>query len=232
MCNKNLTIPFTISLETIPYLWKQSDVLILLVDLDNYDTFNMDYLDRVEMEHFEGLQTSYFKKRYTVSRTVLKHILCSILNERSASDISTYKDGHGRVFIRNHNELYICISYTASAVALAVSKVEVGIDIEFGRTLNLKNTLKYLREKPSFMDEPVSETDLLNEWTLKEAYCKFSNKNMISNLNKDLDLSNVSHSSYILDNKYIFSVITRSDSHIISINRLKKIAATGNEYFR
>ncbi len=223
MCNKNLTIPFPISLEHIPYLWERSDVLILLVDLDNYDTFNTDCLGRIEMEHLEGLQTSYFKKRYTVSRTVLKHILCSILNERSTSDISTYKDGHGRVCIHNHNELYICISYTESIAAFAISKIEVGIDIELGRTLALKNTLKYLREKPSFTDEPLSKTDLLKTWTLKEAYYKFSNKNMLPNLNKDLDLSSVSHSSYVLDNKYIFSVITRSDSHIININRLQKI---------
>ena len=223
MCNKNLTIPFPISLEHIPYLWQRSDVLILLVDLDNYSTFNTDFLDRIEMEPLEGLQTSYFKKRYTVSRTVLKHILCSVLSERSASEISTYKDGHGKVCIRNHNELYICISYTESLQPLQYQRVEVGIDIELGRTLALKSTLKYLRDKPSFTDEPVSETDFLKIWTLKEAYYKFSNKNMLPNLNKELDLSNVSHSTFVLDNKYIFSVITRSDSHTININRLQKI---------
>ena len=77
--------------------------------------------------------------------------------------------------------------------------------------------------KPSFTDEPLSETDLLKTWTLKEAYYKFSNKNMLPNFNKDLDLSSVSHSSYVLDNKYIFSVITHSDSHTLNINRLQKI---------
>ena len=228
MCNKNLTIPFPISLEHIPYLWERSDVLILLVDLDNYDTFNTDCLGRIEIEHLEGLQTSYFKKRYTVSRMVLKHILCSILNERSASDISTYKDGNGRVCIHNHNEMYICISYTENIAALAISKVEVGIDIELGRTLALKNTLKFLREKSSFTDKPLSKTDILKTWTLKEAYCKFSNKNMLPNLNKYLNLSSVSHSSYFLDNKYIFSVITHSGSHILNINHLQKIDCNWN----
>lgn len=228
MCNKNLTINFSISLEHIPYLWEQSDILIILIDLDNYDKFNTDYLDRIEMEYLEGLQTSYFKKRYIVSRTVLKHILCSILHERSASDISTYKNGNGRVCIHNHNEMYICISYTENIAVLAISKVEVGIDIELGRTLALKNTLKFLREKPSFTDKPLSKTDILKTWTLKEAYCKFSNKNMLPNLNKDLNLSSVSHSSYFLDNKYIFSVITHSGSHILNINHLQKIDCNWN----
>ncbi|RPJ72968.1 MAG: hypothetical protein EHM20_12990 [Alphaproteobacteria bacterium] len=223
MFNENLKLPFPVSLEHIPYLWQHSDVLIFLVDLDDYSTFNTGYLNRIELESLERLQTSHFKKRYIISRTVLKHILCNVTGELSASGISTYRDGHGKVCIRNHNELYICISYTESLAALAISKVEVGIDIELGKKLSLKSNLKNLRTKSSCTDEPASETDLLKIWTLKEAYSKFSNKNMHLIFNKELDLSNVSHSTFVLDNKYIFSVITHSDSHTININRLHKI---------
>lgn len=223
MCDEYLKLPFSVSLEYIPYLWQQSDVLIFLVDLDNYDTFNTSYLNRIELEYFEKLQTSHFKKRYIISRTVLKHILLNVANERSASEISTYKNEYGKVCIRNHNEMYICISYTESIAVLAISKVEVGIDIELVRKLALKSTLENLRMKPSLMDEPVSEIALLKIWTLKEAYSKFSNKSMHLIFNKELDLSSVSHSTYVLDNKYILSVITHSDSHIIDINHLQKI---------
>ena len=223
MYNENLKLPFPVSLEYIPYLWQQSDVLVFLVDLDSYDIFSTSYLNRIELESLERLQTSHFKKRYIISRTVLKHVLCNIINERSASEISTYKDDYGKVCIRNHNELCICISYTESIAALAISKVEVGIDIELERKLALKSTLKNLRTKPSLTDKPVSEADFLKIWTLKEAYSKFSNKNMYLIFNKELDLSGVSHSTYFLDNKYLLSVITQSDSHILNISRLQKI---------
>lgn len=223
MYNGNLKLPLPVSLEYTLYLWLQSDVLVFLVDLDSYNIFSTSYLDSIELESLERLQTSHFKKRYIISRTVLKYILCNIINERSASGISTYKDDYGKVCIRNHNELYICISYTESIAALAISKVEVGIDIELEKKLVLKSTLKNLRTKPSLTDKPVSEADLLKIWTLKEAYSKFSNKNMYLVFNKELDLSGVSHSTYILDNKYILSVITQSDSHILNINRLQKI---------
>jgi 4'-phosphopantetheinyl transferase len=175
------------------------------------------------MESLEKLQTSHFKKRYIISRTVLKHTLCDIIKERSASEISTYKDGYGRVCIHNHSALYICISYTQSIVVLAISKIEIGIDIELGRTLALKSNLKNLHTKPSLTDEPVNEADLLKIWTLKEAYSKFSNKNMHLIFSKKLDLRGVSHSTYVLDNKYILSVITNFGSHIININHLQKI---------
>ena len=197
MCIEKLTLPLSVSLEDIPYRWQQSEVLIFLVDLDDYFTFSTNYLNMVELESLKKLQTIYFKKRYIISRTVLKHILCNIINERSASGTSTYKDEHGKVCIRNHNELYICISYTESIVALAISKVEVGIDIEFKKKLSLESTLKNLRTKPSLTDIPVGEAYLLKIWTLKEAYSKFSNKKMHLTFNKELDLSNFSHSTYI-----------------------------------
>jgi 4'-phosphopantetheinyl transferase len=223
MYNENLTLPFFVSLESIPHLWQQSDVLIFLVNLDDYDIFSTNYLNKVEMKFLEGLQTSYFKKRYIISRSVLKHILCDIIRERSASGISTYKDGYGRVCIHDHSDLYICISYTQSIAVLAISKIEIGIDIELGRTLALKSNLKNLNTKPSLTDEPINETDLLKIWTLKEAYSKFSNKNMHLIFSKKLDLSDVSYSTYVLDNKYILSVITCPGSHIININNLQKI---------
>lgn len=226
-------LPFSVSLEYIPYLWQQNDVLVFLVDLDNYNIFNASYLSRIELEYLEKLQTNNFKKRYIVSRTVLKHIICKVANERSASEISTYKDENGKVCVLNHNELCICISYTGSLAALAISKVDVGIDIELARKLVLKSTFKNLYKKISLMDEMVGETDILKTWTLKEAYSKFSNKNMYLIFNKELDINSVNHLTYVLDNKYLFSIVTRSESHIIDINHLqKKLTVTGTEDFR
>jgi 4'-phosphopantetheinyl transferase len=224
MYSENLTLPFPISLESIPYLWQQSDVLIFLVNVDNYDRFSTNYLNKAEMKSLERLQTSYFQKRYIISRTVLKHILCDIVRERSASRISTYKDGYGRVCIHNHSNLYICISYTQSIAVLAISQIKIGIDVEFERTLALKSNLRNLSTKPSSLtDESVTETDLLKMWTLKEAYSKFSNKNMHLIFSTKLDLRDVSYSVYFLDNKYLLSVITPPGSHIININYLQKI---------
>ncbi len=81
------------------------------------------------------------KKRFIVSRTVLKHILRCLLKLESILDISTYKDRYGEVHILNHEELHICISYSEDIVALAVSKTRVGIDIEAKRPLALKKIL-------------------------------------------------------------------------------------------
>jgi 4'-phosphopantetheinyl transferase len=228
MYTENLLTLSAVTLENIPRLWEQNDVLVFLIDLDNYDTLSYDTLstgclNSIEEDELNKLQTMYFKKRYVVSRIVLKHVLCHLLNKSSVLEISTYKDECGEVHILNHKELHICISYSENVVTLAISKVEVGIDVEIKRSLALKNTLKYLKITSSGTEKSASSSDILKIWTMKEAYCKFSNKSMLSILSKEPDFNNACCSSYVLDNKYIFSVITDSGSHTINISRLEKI---------
>jgi len=223
MYTENSITLSSILLESIPHLWAQNDVLIFLIDLDNYDTPGMECLNKSEREYFEKLKTTYFKKRYVVSRTVLKHVLCRLLKKSSVLKISTSKDELGEVHILNHKELHICISYSENIATLAVSKVKVGIDVEIKRPMALKNTLKYLQPAYPFPYKSESDADLLMAWTLKEAYCKFSNKPMLSILSKEPDFNNTFYSSYLLDNKFIFSVITDSGPHTINISRLGKI---------
>ncbi|WP_243466571.1 4'-phosphopantetheinyl transferase family protein [Methanosarcina mazei] len=110
----------------------------------------------------------------------MKHILCCLLNKESSLDISTYKDRHGEVRIFNHDDLHICISYSENIAAIAISRVKIGIDIPF----ELKKTLKYLHNTPFYSGKPVDDVGILKVWTLKEAYCKYSNIDMLSSLNK------------------------------------------------
>jgi 4'-phosphopantetheinyl transferase len=223
MYTENLMTLSSVALENIPHLWEQNDVLIFLIDLDDYDILNPECLNNIEKEHLGKLETIYFKKRYIVSRMVLKYILCHLLKKKSVLDISTYKDECGEVHILNHKELHICLSYSENIVTLAISRVKVGIDVEVKRSLALKNTLKYLQTKSSCTDKPLSDADLLKIWTLKEAYCKFSNTSIFSILGKEPNFNNTCYSSCILDNKCVFSVITDSGPHTINISRLEKI---------
>lgn len=227
MCTKYLELTLPISLENISHLWEQNDILILLINLDSYNILSTEYLDNTEKEHLKRLKTSYFKKRYIVSRIVLKYVLKYIpgclLKDQHISDIGTYKDEYGKVHVRNHKDLHICISYTGDIVSLAISKIEIGIDIELRRLISSGKVLKYLHTPALKTEDLGNELDFLTVWTLREAYCKFSNKSMLSSLNKELDFSNVFHSSYILSNKYILSVITDTNPYTLNISCLPKI---------
>ena len=224
MSIRYLNLPCQISLKNIPYLWKRNDILILLINLNNYNVLSTNYLDETEKEEMAGFKTSYFKKRYIVSRKVLKYIICCLFREQSISTISTYKDEYGKVHVRGHEELHICLSYSGDIASLAISKIKVAVDIELTRLFSPKKISRYLNEPILRTKDSESDHDILIVWTLKEAYSKFSNKGMLANLNKKLDLSSVYHSSYILNEKYILSVITYASPHGLNISFLPKIA--------
>lgn len=220
-----LNLPASILLKDIPNLWEQNDILILLIDLDSY-TFSTRYLDDNEKEALNNLKTSYFRERYIVSRTVLKFVLHYLLKGQSVFKIGTYKDEYGRVHVRDHEELHICISYTASIVSLAISKVNVGIDIELKKPLSTGEFSKYLNKQALETNSLGNGLALLTLFTLKEAHSKFSNKSILSCLNKELDLDNIFSSSYILNERYILSIITAVKPHAINISYLQKIEAS------
>lgn len=222
MQTKDLKIPL-ISLEHIPRLWGQNDVLIFLVDLDDYGVLDTEHLDGIEKEYLERLKTAYFKKRYIVSRMVLKCVLCRLLKEKYVSDISMYKDEYGKIHTYSHEELHLCISYTENIVALAVSKVEVGIDVEFRKKRSLSKISKFLHNETLQNGKSENNLDILTRWTLNEAYCKFSNESVFSTFTKELNLNNLFHSSHIIDKMYILTIITGDNRHMININRLQKI---------
>lgn len=218
-------LPASILLKDIPNLWEQNDILILLIDLDSY-IFSTRYLDDIEKEDLNKLKTSYFRERYIVSRTVLKFVLHYLLKEQSVSKIGTYKDEYGRVHVRDHEELHICISYTGNIVSLAISKVNVGIDIELKKPFSTGKFSKYLNKQAIETDGLGNGLDLLTLFTLKEAYSKFSNKSILSCLSKELDLDNIFSSSCILNDRYILSIIADAKPHAINISYLQKIDAS------
>ncbi|WP_214044524.1 4'-phosphopantetheinyl transferase superfamily protein [Methanomethylovorans sp.] len=212
--------PSVVSLEQVPYLWAENEVLVFIIDLKDHPLPDADHLNEDEKVHLNTLKTEYFKNRYTVSRLVLKYLVCT-LKEKSLSEIATFKDVHGRVHVCDHSDLHICISYTEDKIALALSKIDVGIDIESMRSRSVTSILKSIDR--SLPDGTLSEhdSDFLLLWTLKEAYCKYSNETMFSNLTKKLDMSGFYHAMYIIDNEYALAFITKCQYPKVKIVNLQ-----------
>jgi 4'-phosphopantetheinyl transferase len=214
--------PPIVAVGQVSDLWEENDVLIFIIDLKDYPLADADHLNEVETVHLDTLQTEHFKNRYIISRIVLKY-LSGYLKKLSWSDMVTCKDKHGRVHVCDHNDLHVCISYTENIVALALSKIDVGIDMEIIRPRSVTSISRSIDRSLPDGSPSENNSDFLLMWTLKEAYCKLSNKTMFSNLSRKLDLSDVFHSNCIIDNKYMLAVVTKADQCKVGIYRLQKI---------
>jgi len=220
---KTLDLSSNVSLENIPDLWEQNDILLFIIDMDDYGALTADHLDETEKQYLEGLKSINFKKRFIVSRMALKYICRFLLDKEFISDILLYKDNYGKLHLCGHDKINICLSYTGNVILLAVSKIKVGIDVEERRCLPFKGRSGYVQAKKTCDNKEANDLDFLITWTVKEAYCKFSNKSILSYLRKAPDTGNICCSSYLIDNRYILAVVTDYDQYKIDINFLDKI---------
>ncbi|MCC7576185.1 MAG: 4'-phosphopantetheinyl transferase superfamily protein [Methanomethylovorans sp.] len=214
--------PVVVPLEQVSDLWEENDVVIFIVDMTDYPSPDANYLSEAEKVYLDTLKTDHFRNRYITSRIVLKS-LSGYLKKRSWSDMVTYKDEKGRVHVCDHNDLHVCISYSGNILALALSKTEVGIDIEFIRPRSVASISKSIDRTLSDSNPSAHVYDFLSRWTLKEAYCKISNETMFSNLSRKLDLSGLYHSSHCMENKYLLAIVTRSLPGKVKVVCLQKI---------
>ena len=193
--------------EEIPVYWETNDVITFLVDLGMHHPLLFDVLDNREKEQAQKFKTEYFKKKFTVSRSILKHILQHILGVKDTSDILLGKEKKGRIILHNRPDIFISLSYSGPYIALTVGKQKIGCDIEVLRPIK-DNKIAFC---PIFinyqcMDDKKHIWQVIHVWTLVESYAKLYDENPYSLLNPSAVFKEVNFFSYCINKHLIFSL--------------------------
>jgi 4'-phosphopantetheinyl transferase len=192
--------------------WKAHDVITFLIDLRIYHPSLNIFLDDSEKEQEQELKSDYFKKRFAVSRSILKHILINICETEKISDIRLDKKKNRRIVVKGKEDICISLSYSGTCIALSVGKRKIGSDIEQIRPVNIKK----IRSSPLFTDmnnrnEKERVRNFLHVWTLIEAYAKLHDKNPYPYLNYMVLPKDGQFVSYCINQRAIFSLAFGSD---------------------
>jgi len=190
----------------IPEYWKTHDVLTFLADIGMYDASLYHDLDEAERERVLQFKSEYFKKRFVVSRSLLKCILRHILRAGNRDEIVLSRKKKG-ILVKGSPELCCSLSYSGNCIALCVAKRKVGIDMEGVRPVDLRK----IRSSPLF-DSPKCRTGhdeslhALHVWTLVEAYAKLRDTNPFPLLAGPAFFKNAGFVSYCIDKKAVLSL--------------------------
>jgi len=193
--------------EEIPRYWKDNDVITFLADLEMYDTSLYDDLDICEKEQEQKFKTLYFKKRFTLSRSLLKRILHPLLRSDNPSDILLGKEKKGRVIVHCRPDIWISLSYSGPYIAISIGKQKIGCDIEVVRPVKTKK----IESCPVFINyNCLKDRDhlqrVIHVWTIIESYAKLYDKNPYSLLNSGSLFKNANFVSYDINNHVILSL--------------------------
>lgn len=141
---------------------------------------------------------------YSFSKTS-KELLEIALKEEKITSYKISESINGKPYIDNSNIFYN-ISHKNKMVGLIISNSEVGLDIEYIDTENIKrkSTLKYFfteKERESIKNNE----ELLTLWTKKESYIKLNGGMLRDAIGLDINNINVIYDTFKLDD-YIITI--------------------------
>lgn len=141
---------------------------------------------------------------YSFSKTS-KELLEIALRKEKITSYKISESINGKPYIDNSNIFYN-ISHKNKMVGLIISDSEVGLDIEYIDTENIKrkSTLKYFfteKERESI----TNNEELLTLWTKKESYIKLNGGMLRDAIGLDINNINVIYDTFKLDN-YIITI--------------------------
>lgn len=134
-----------------------------------------------------------------------KELLEIALKEEGITSYKILKSKNGKPYLENSNIFYN-ISHKNKMVGLIISDSEVGLDIEYIDTENIKreSTLKYFfteKERESI----TNNEELLTLWTKKESYIKLNGGMLRDAIGLDINNINVIYDTFKLDD-YIITI--------------------------
>ncbi len=193
--------------EEIPQYWEANDAITFLADLSMDHTLLYDHLDNSEKEQEKKFKTEYFKKRFTISRSLLKRILQPVVGADNPSDILLGKEKKGRVIVPCRPDICISLSYSGLYIAISIGKQKIGCDIEVVRPVKTKK----IESSPVFINYTCSKDrehlhKVIHMWTIIESCAKLFDKNPYHLLNSCSLFKNTNFVSYCVNKHMIFSL--------------------------
>jgi 4'-phosphopantetheinyl transferase len=192
--------------DTITEYWNGSDVITVLADMGMYDASLYHGLDSAEKERVLQFKSDYFKKRFIVSRTMIKCILRQITGAGNHGNIVLSRGKKG-ILVGGRQDMHISVSYSGTSLALSVGKRKIGIDMEVVRPVNLGK----FRSSPLFhglniRNKKEGSFPALHAWTLVEAYAKLRDKNPFPLLAGSTFFPAAGFVSYCIDGQAVLSL--------------------------
>jgi 4'-phosphopantetheinyl transferase len=191
--------------EEIPAYWEAHDVITFLAHLGMYHPSLYELLDNSEKEQERRFKTEYFKKRFTISRGLLKHILKPVLGADQPSDILLGRETKGRLHLPAGPDISLSLSYSGPYIAITLGKQKTGSDIEVVRPVKAGKIVSS-QIFINYQGDSECLHQVIHVWTLVESCAKLFNENPYSLLNSCAVFKDANFVSYCINNHLILSL--------------------------
>lgn len=135
----------------------------------------LDFVSEEKMEKIANIKNSENQLQTLLAEVLLRVILCTRFGFEN-TNITFERDSNGKPYLTN-KEVHFNISHSKDLVAVAVSRQNIGVDLEKIRDVNVKLIERYFTEKEKqyiSINKINWQTRFFEVWTKKEALLKMS----------------------------------------------------------
>lgn len=187
--------------------WTAHDAVSFLVDLGAYRPSLHAHLTSGERERERRFATAVSRRRFVVSRCILKQVLVEILPEERIAGIVLARNADGRICVEGRPDVYVSLSYSGRSIAITVGKRKLGSDLEGVRPVRDAK----ITASPAYRSFPPPEDagraqQVVHVWTLVESYAKLFDRNPYPLLDRRSPFPGADFVSYCVDRRAIFSL--------------------------
>lgn len=163
--------------------------------------------EKVSTKHIDELPSFCINAREETKRAYI--LLTNVLKSKLSNLPEIFFNKHGKPYFKN-GDLYFNYSHSTNYIALAISTVEVGIDIE-EKTRIIKDDLA-----KKYLDNIVDNDERIKCWVKKEAYSKFLGYGLQYGLN-NINLDKINDANYytIENEKYFCAIFYEGNEKVI-----------------
>lgn len=144
------------------------------------------------------------------------------------TDFPISKNENGKPFIQNIPEFHFNISHSGEWTVLAVSDVEVGVDIQIIKSVNSNISKRFFTRRENNILEKLEKENFFTEftrmWTIKEARTKASGDSLAKCLSRFNTIEYDGTTSTFIDGYYVMNIPFPDEKYILAVSSLSVIS--------
>ena len=192
--------------DILPY-WTAHDAVTILVDEGAYRPDFRDLLTVGERDRVLRYRTPRSRRRFVLSRAVLKRVLSEILPEDDPGGVILTRNAAGRILVEGRPHVHVSLSYHDTGVAVSVGKRRLGSDLEGVRPIRDGKITASRAFQDRFRAEGTDRTErVIQVWTMVEACAKLHDANPYRLLGASSPFGDAEVVSYRIEDKQILSL--------------------------
>lgn len=175
-------------------------IIVTQTEKLDFDRITHQYLKKIELEKMHRYAKKIDRLNYLITHSIVNLFFSNVLS-CSIENINYIESEYGKPYIENNKKIKFNISHSGGCAIVALSKHDIGVDIEFINkkfSFNDIINISFSRSEINFIKNDVNK--FYKYWVSKEAYLKYEGTGLFKDI-RDIEVLFCNDKNVLLQDK-------------------------------